>query len=721
MAESRDNRRPGQVHRWAPLVLIALGVLAWSNVFSCAFVLDDKTMLLGNFRLHRLWPPWAAVSVPTRWLADLSFALNHAISGFNAADYHLTNLAIHLTGGLLLYGLVRRTLALPLLGNRFQGREPLLAFAVAALWLVHPLQTESVTYVVQRIESLMGVMFLAVFYTFVRSQESPNPGRWRVASWGLCLLGMGTKEIMTTAPLLLILFDATFCAESWKDVWRKRRGFHAAMLGTLAVFAALLAAGMARAQDEGGLFYGESLRWRYLLTQSQVILHYLRLSIVPYPLCLDYGWKLAGSWRDAAWQAPLLAGLAGCAIGGAIGRRLWAFPALAFFVILAPTSSVMPLPDAIFEHRMYLPLAAVLALGIITLDQGMAHLPSGAVCRIRRAAAAGLAALLALFVALTWLRNEDYRSEENLWRDVIRKRPDNYRAYVSLSTALLNAHRPNEALDISQALLARLPDYRSMSFAEVERLWLAQLDLPVPEYAMGHNNVGAAYLALDRNGDALPHFQEAVRVVPRAYWAHSNVAKALYFTGQTNEAIAAWQTALAIKPNDGQTRVFLAIALASQGRARDAADQFSQALSLNPDDAFARAQLAWMRATDADPSVRNGAEAVRLAEPLVVSAQGQSAQALDILAAAYAEAGRYADAVRTAEKALETARRSLEGPSEAAIDKPGEAPAPPTASVIPGAIQSRLVLYREGRPFHQSPRSAHQNENPAPVQRGDDK
>jgi len=617
---------------------------------------------------------------------DLSFALNRAISGFNPADFHLTNLAIHVTATLLLYGFVRRSLLLaPSVGR--PAPAAWLAFLVAALWTVHPLQTESVTYVVQRAESLMGAMGLGVCYAFVRSLDAPRPGRWRALAWMLCLLGMGTKEMMVMVPFLLVLFDATFVTDSWIETLRKRAWFHTAMIATLAGFAALLATGMARAADEGGLFYGESLRWRYLLTQSQALLHYLRLTILPWPLCLDYRWPLVAGWRDVIWQAPLVGAFVAAAAYGAIRHRRWAFPAMWILAILAPTSSVLPLPDVVFEHRMYLPLAGVLAMAVVGGYVLIGSLPLAG-RRWAQRAAVGVALLVTLaFAGLTWQRNTDYRTEEAMWREVIHARPGSLRAYVSLSTALLAEHRPGDALVVARALLDRVPDYQGVPFAELERRWKARPETPVIEYAMAHNNVGAAYLALDRNAEAEPHFREAARVVPRAYWAHSNLAKALYFQGRRAEAVASWRTAVALQPKDQQTQTYLAVALAAGGQDREAIEHFRAALELNPDDAFVRAQLAWTLATHADAALRDGAEAVRVAEPLLAQAEGRSARAFDVVAAAYAEAGRLPEAVHAEEQALQLILRPT----------PGAAP----SSVLPAEVRERLALYGQGQPYRQ--------------------
>lgn len=689
-----DDADTSRVRRWYPLMLVALAVLAWSNAFSCAFIFDDKTMIVGNPRLHHLWPPWHAVTVPTRWLVDLTFALNHVISGgFNPADFHLTNLLIHLAAGLLLYPVIRRTLEWSPVCAPFRPRSAGLAFLVAAAWLVHPVQTESVTYVVQRAEALMGLLLLAVFYAFIRSLTSPRPIRWQGLAWALCLLGMGAKEVMVAAPFLLVLFDATFAADSWRAVVRSRGRFHAAMLATLAGFAALLACGIVRAREDGGLFYGESIRWRYLLTQSQAILHYLRLSVAPWPLCLDYRWPLVETWRSVAWQAPLVAALLVAGLVGAWRRRVWAFPLVTFFVILAPTSSLMPLPDAVFEHRLYLPLAAVLILLILGGDALIRRCRPGLGRILRVAATVGLAAAVSGLTALTWLRNADYHDEETMWRDTIKKRPDNYRAYVGLATSLLAGNRGAEALAVSRAALDRLPRFASEPADEIERRWRAQPSLPVAEYAMICHNAGAACLVLNRNAEALAYFREAARLLPRVPWIHASVAHVLYSEGRIDEAIAAWRTSLALNPRAPRVQTALAVALAVQGHDRESLEHYREALRLDPDDAFVRAQLAWTLATHAD--VCDGPQAVAVAEPLSVMAQGRSVRALDILAAAYAAAGRQADAVRTAEQAIELDRQQRQAGSP-------ETGSRHTAAALSDAVRLRLDLYRKGQAFREA-------------------
>jgi len=292
------------------------------------------------------------------------------------------------------------------------------------------------------------------------------------------------------------------------------------------------------------------------------------------------------------------------------------------------------------------------------------------------------------FADLTWHRNTDYRTAETMWRDVVQKRPDNMRACLSLSTVLLSTGQPAETMEVTRRLLARLPDYSATRFEELERRWRAEPSMPVVEYAMAHNNVGAACLALGHATEAETHCGEAARVVPRAPWAHCNLAKSLYAQGRIEEAVNAWRTAVELNPKDPQLRTFLAVALAAQGQDREAIAHYRAALASNPDDAFVRVQLAWTLATHADAALRDGAEAVRTAQPLLTMTDEPGARALDVLAAAYAEAGRMEEAIRTAEHAL----HSLLLPTARVVD----------VGVSETQIRARLALYRQGLPFRES-------------------
>src|SRR3989338_2627471 len=174
---------PPRPLRWQgllfPLLIVVAGLAAYHNSFSGVFTLDDASGIIHNVRIRHLWPP-SYLTHTTRPLADLTFALNYALGGLNPISYHLVNLAIHLAAALVLYGLIRRTCLTERLRARWGTTASTLAVAVALLWVVHPLTTQAVTYIVQRAEALMALGYLGTLYSVVRATQSPHPGRWHL-------------------------------------------------------------------------------------------------------------------------------------------------------------------------------------------------------------------------------------------------------------------------------------------------------------------------------------------------------------------------------------------------------------------------------------------------------------------------------------------------------------------------------------------------------------
>lgn len=225
---------PARESRLAVLLLCAAIVGATAAAYwrglGGPFLYDDVDSILGNATLRHLSSalrPPPGLTVSGRPVLNLSFALNYAVSGTAVWSYHALNMAIHACGALLLLGLVRRTLvSLPHGAPRAAGPAGM-AFAIALVWALHPLQTESVAYVVQRAESLMGFFYLLTLYAFVRWMEpGRGSGAWAGISVAACLLGMGTKEVMATAPLMVFLYDRTFVAGSFREAWRARKALY---------------------------------------------------------------------------------------------------------------------------------------------------------------------------------------------------------------------------------------------------------------------------------------------------------------------------------------------------------------------------------------------------------------------------------------------------------------------------------------------------------------
>lgn len=589
--------------RLAGLVLALATVAAYVTSFRGAMVFDDLYSIVANPTIRDLgrpdlvlFPPGAAGgTIGGRPLVNLTLALNYAISGLDPWSYHAVNLVIHVLAALTLFGLVRRTLLrLP----RFADQALPLALAVAALWALHPLQTEAVTYLVQRTESLMGLCYLLTLYCFVRGVDSPQPRRWFAAAFCACLAGMGSKEVMASAPLLVLLYDRTFVAGSWREAWRRRGGIHAALLGTWLLLAVLVAGTQSRGGTAG--FATPVAWWQYALTQARAIPLYLRLALWPHPLVFDYGTPLFRSLAPVALPASLLLLLLGATGWALVRKPALGFLGAAFFLILAPSSSVVPVAtQTMAEHRLYLPLAAVLTL-----------LALGAHALAGRRALLALLALAAGAGGLTARRNLVYHSELALWTDTVAQRPDNPRAQTNLGIALTEAGRAAEAVPHFEASLRLQPDNAATHLNLCDALTrLGRLDEAVPhgeaalrlqpDSADAHLNLGHALARLGRLDEAVVHYEAARRLQPGAADVPAPLAAAYLELGNRaaaredfGAAITRYRQALAVDPAQLRARNNLANALLLRGQIDEAIAEYQEVLRRNPGDRLVRENLA---------------------------------------------------------------------------------------------------------------------------------
>ena len=550
---------------WAVAVIVLSILAAYHNSFGVPFVLDDISAIPENSSIRKLWPISAALSPPAsgttvsgRPVANLTLALNYAISGTDTWSYHAVNLVIHVLGALVLFGLVRRTLRLPDLSARFGRDSTGLALAISLLWALHPLLTESVTYVVQRVESLMGLFYLLTLYLFVRSVDSPRPARWKMCMVTACLLGMATKETMATAPIIVLLYDRTFVAGTFRSALQQRRGLYASLAATW-VPLAFLAAGTGWSRGGSAGFSASISPAAYWVTQFEAVARYLLLSLWPHPLVFDYGTYLAKHAGDVALCAVLIVVLVTATAVSACRNGLHALGFLGawIFVILAPSSVVPVATQTIAEHRMYLPVAAVMALlvlGIHSIAGRRGWLLMGAL-------AAGLG-------FLTERRNDDYRTDLRLWSDTVLKRPGNARAHCSLGMALY-------------PIPGRLPD----AIGEFETALRIQ-----PDYPDAQNDLGIALEAFPaRSDEAIWRFREALRVSPKFAQAHYNLAIVLARAGRIPEAIQEYEAALLAQPEYAEACNNLGNLLCSIGRTAEGIQQLERALQVSPN--YARAHF----------------------------------------------------------------------------------------------------------------------------------
>lgn len=604
---SAPTRPSPHTSAFAILLLLA-GLLAYSSSFSGVFVGDDIDAIVNNPHVTSLWPPGSALSAPQnttvagRPLVSLTLAINYALAspdGLNPWGYHLVNLLIHLAAALTLFGVVSRTISTQPLELRFAGSSHVTAFSVALLWLLHPLQTSAVTYVVQRAESLMGLFMLLTLYCTIRATDSrtSQPAAWGGVAVVCCAMGMCSKEVMVVAPIVAGVWVWTFRPAALGS------GRTLALLGGLAATWLLLAwlvATDARAESVGFTLGGWTW-WSYLRTQTAVIAHYLRLTIIPAPLVFMYDWPPVATWTSVAPQVLLLLALGVATVMATVRRHPLGFAGVWFFLILAPSSSVLPIvTEVAAEHRMYLPLAAVIAAVVTTM---FLRLPQSAVL-------IAVVAITATSGSLTYARNRDYWSLEALMSDTVKKQPENVKALVTLGGHLLGLERFSEAERYLRAAVAA-PQAPGD-------------DLGLPTLA--HMYLGSSLAAQGKLEEALPHLEKARE----------------------------------LNPSLGEPHAFLGEVFVTQGRLAAAAESFDRAAVALPNVPPVLDRAARLRATAPDAAVRDGAKAVQHAERAVQITGGTDWRILDTLAAAYAESGRFVEAAVTIERAIGVARQSSE-------------------------------------------------------------
>lgn len=635
------------------LVYLVAGGWAYSTSLPGVFVFDDVPAIVENPHLRRLWPLSEAMRAPAgstlsgRPVASLTFAVNHALAPPDARDvftpagsgpagagrelflrnlrgYHVTNVALHLLAALTLFGVVRRTLLSPPLRARYGAAAGWLGGIIALLWLVHPVQTASVTYVVQRVELLMGLFYLVSLYCAIRADQTPRRRwLWIAASIAACALGMASKEVMVSAPVVVALWLALFgSARAQRDGLQGRASW--VLLGGLASTWLVLLALIAASTEARAILSGLGLQtgmdatgpvwtaWSYLLTQTEVMVHYLRLGLLGGPLAIDYyGWPPARTLADAMPHVLIVAALAGGTLIAVWRRRPVGFLGAWFFLILAPSSTVVPIGTEIAaEHRMYLPLASVIAgvcTGLYSLGRMAAHRAGlNAIGRPRFVAAVALASAglaVAHFAALTHARNRDYWGEEAVWRDAVSKRPANARARINYGIVLVGERR----------------------YAEAERQMRAALDLDADRQTMAqvHLQLGAALCAGGRCDEGLPHAERAFELDPDSPEVYAILGEA--YNGQGAVARAHW---------------FLL-----------------EAARRKPDDPRVLNRVSWFLSTVPDDTLRDGRLASELAQRSVALTGRRDPVALDSLAVSLAVLGRFDAAALVGREALVLAER----------------------------------------------------------------
>ena len=603
----KTQRRPGQKtlssktgppskaqsdwHLYAYIPILAVGLIAYWNSFSGEFIFDDIKVIVTNESIRHLWPPWDSLvkwGSDTRPVVALSLAINYSINGLNTWGYHFVNLVIHLLNACVLFDLLRRAL---LRLKPYASVSTILSMTVVLGWVAHPLNTESVTYITQRYESLMSLFLLGTLYCVERGSSSRRSSVYYGLAVLFCALGMGTKQNMAAAPLLVLLYDRTFLSGSFRAAFRHRRWLYFGLAGTWGVlvptfvlFPKLTSAGF-KLQHVSALTYA--------LNQPRVIAHYIRLVFWPQDLCLDYYWPVSKDPLDIIPYAIVIIGLVGAMVWALKSAPALGFLGAFFFLILAPTSSVMPLNDLAAEHRMYLPSVSVIVIVVL-----------GAFALLRKWAFWGKpsnlpylysgTAVVIVVATLTWrtaVRNEDYQYAVPMWRKVAQQRPQNPRAPYIAAHHLYKEGKYQEAMN---------------SYKQALRI--------KPDWAEAHNNLGLTLNKLGQQAEALSHFREALRLNPSLAEAHNGLGETFFQQGKFDLAVEQYRQALEANPEYAEAHNNLGYVYSQQDKVDLALEHYNRAIQLKPGYAEAYSNLGgfYLLQGHVEMAVKELTEAVRL-------------------------------------------------------------------------------------------------------------
>jgi tetratricopeptide (TPR) repeat protein len=592
---------------------VAAGAATYWNGLGGPFVWDDQIAIVTNRTIQHLWPlsdalrPPRETPVAGRPIVNLSFAINYAIGGLSETGYHIANIAVHIACALLLFGIVRRTL------EKGSGgvHADTTALVASLLWMLHPLQSESVDYITQRTESLMALFFLLTLYCAIRARRV-GPGRalaWQTGSILACACGMASKESMVTAPAIVLLYDRAFEFDSIGEAIRARKYLYAGLAATWLELGALQ---WGQPRSTVGTSAAVS-RWTYLLNQLQMIARYLRLSVWPGPLILDYGLPRAVAFRDVIPAALVVMPLL-IASGVALAR--WpriGFLAAAFFLTLAPTSSVIPITSEVgAERRMYLPFAALAVLAAIALRRFVEGAGAN-LSRQRRTRIAGslTVIVLAALAVRTVYRNAEYATPLDLWRTVVDRRPHG-RARMALATEMLAAGDHAGALAQLREAVHDFPDARFGLGTELiadgkTDEGITELQQFITARPSNLNRIpartllGQALWSQGRLGEAAEQFRSILKMVPANDGVRMYLADVLSTQKRHDEAATEYRALLASEPNSSTLETRLATSLLASGRGSEAIDHVQKALQLDPRSGVAHRSLAEAYLGRSDP------------------------------------------------------------------------------------------------------------------------
>lgn len=608
------------------LLLLSITVVAtlllYQNILYAPFVFDDHHSIVNNLRLHdpmNFVPP-----VGPRDVGFLTFALNFALSRFSVFSYHLVNILIHIVNALLVFVLYR-SLVKRFSPQSSDGRNFLLAAAISLIFLVHPVQTNAVTYIVQRFTSLAALFYMLSCILYIRASDVFSEKRQFFRPLHLVLyllslvsvaLAMKTKEITFTLPLMIVLYELLIRLHKGA-VQRPPLLYLAPFVMTLLIIpAGIIDTGVTVGEMLGELS-DKSMEDRtvprtdYLFTQFRVIATYLRLLLFPSGQNLDYDYPVFGSLADPAVFLSLLLHLA--LFGAAVylfarlrGRDsvvlLVPFGIFWFYLTLSVESSIIPIRDVIFEHRLYLPSAGIIAAFVAGLTAAADKLGQE---KGQRAAAVFFVAVVLVLSSATIRRNTIWQSEQSLWEDTVRKSPLKARPHGNLANAYHKAGRSDDAIREYLRAIELRPDmegtynnlgnaYKALGrYTDAVSAYIRGIDRN-PRFAEAYYNLG---VVLNENGEplkALENLKKAVEINPKLYDAYMTMGNIYDDSGMKGEAFQAYSKSLEINPYSFMTYYNRGVFYEGVGDRENARKDYLRSLELNPAWEMSRKRLQEM-------------------------------------------------------------------------------------------------------------------------------
>lgn len=592
-------------------LIILLCLLAYSNTFQVPFQFDDPRSIteVSFVRDLREFPN---VLTQPRSIGFLSFALNYRLHGTDVAGYHVVNLVIHIINALLLYQFVMLCFRTPVLKTSSLGvyAKPIALFS-ALLFAGHPVQTQAVTYIAQRFASLATLFFLLsiVAYTASRLATTGQRSRrkaiaWYVVSFCSAVLAMKTKEIAFTLPVVIALHELLF----FEGPIKKRLLIVLPLVLTMVIIPMSLLGTAGPLGDvisdvsEVTRLQTDTTRSEYLFTQFTVIVTYLRLLALPMNQNLDYDYPLYQSFISWEVVPSFLLLMVIFGIGVYLvyrdrrspgSGRLIAFAIFWFFITLAVESSIIPIADVIFEHRLYLPSIGFFLMCTVSLFLGVERLRSRWPCAGKTLTIV-LTVVVLLFASLAHVRNRVWQSEERLWKDVIRKSPLKARGYNGLGLAYYNRREHDQAIEAFARAIALHPAY-GVAYNNLGNAlyWKGLVDQAVevqskaialdPNNPAFHDNRGLSYAAKGDLDRAIADFERAIALDPSAASAHHNLGSVYHRLRQYGRAIEEYSRSISREPANAMVYSNRALSYAEQGDFKRALEDYGLAITLKPD------------------------------------------------------------------------------------------------------------------------------------------